>query len=63
MKELLSSLLQSRKFIVSLLAMVCITILAMASKIDTQQTVDFCKYILSVWLASHALEEGLSRSS
>lgn len=54
------ALLKSRKFVVSMFAVVCVTALSLAGKVDAQATLDFCKYILSVWLASHAVEEGLT---
>ena len=61
--EQITALLKSRKFVVSVLAVICVTLLSLSGKVDAQATLDFCKYILSVWLASHALEEGLTRGN
>ena len=47
-------LVTSRKFLISLVAVVVICLLAAAGKVGGDQAMDFVKWVLGAWLASQA---------
>jgi hypothetical protein len=53
------ALLQSRKFIVTLLALAGAFVLVGAHRLPWEEAVAFAKWVLGFWLVAHATEEGL----
>lgn len=59
--EGLKNLLASRKAVITLLALVCLTVLVVLNKIDPKEFMDFLRITLPVYLGAQGLEDAAAK--